>query len=72
MGTIKNKLFINYQVFKKNGNLICWAPYYNKQIFMADMSTIQRDESMNSLMKDYIDVTISLMNFLKAFESILE
>ena len=39
---------------------------------MADMTTTQRGESMNSLMKGYIDSTTSLVNFLKAFESALE
>jgi hypothetical protein len=39
---------------------------------MADMTTTQRGESMNSLMKGYMDATTSLTNFLKAFESALE
>ena len=39
---------------------------------MADMFTIQRGESMNSLMKGYMDATTSLINFLKAFESALK
>ncbi|CAG8609227.1 2600_t:CDS:2, partial [Funneliformis caledonium] len=57
---------------KMDKNLTRWTPCYNKQIFMADMSTTQRGESMNSLMKGYMDATTSLMNFLKAFESALE
>ena len=57
---------------KMDKNLTRWAPCYNKQLFMADMSTTQRGESMNSLMKSYMDATTSLMNFLKAFESALE
>ena len=36
------------------------------------MTIIQRKESMNSLMKEYIDITISLIAFLKAFKSALE
>ena len=39
---------------------------------MADMSTTGRGESMNNLMKNYMNATISLTNFLKAFESALE
>ena len=39
---------------------------------MADMTTTQRGESMNSLMKGYMNATTSLVNFLKAFESALE
>ncbi|CAG8725289.1 13524_t:CDS:2 [Funneliformis caledonium] len=57
---------------KMDKNLTRWAPCYNKQIFMADMSTTQRGESMNSLMRGYMDATTSLINFLKAFESALE
>ena len=53
-------------------NLTRWAPCYNHHLFMADMSTTQRGESMNSLMKGYMDATTSLTNFLKAFESALE
>jgi hypothetical protein len=39
---------------------------------MADMTTTQSGESMNSLMKEYMDATTLLTNFLKAFESVLE
>ena len=38
---------------------------------MADMTTIQRDESMNNMMKGYLDVSISLMKFITAFQSAL-
>ncbi len=53
-------------------NLERWAPCYNQQIFMADMTTTQREESMNNLMKGYMDAITSLIAFLKAFESALE
>lgn len=53
-------------------NLRQWAPCCNRQLFMADMTTIQRGESMNSLIKGYMDATTLLTNFLKAFESVLE
>ena len=36
------------------------------------MTSTQREESMNNLMKGYLDVTTSLTNFLKAFESALD
>ena len=57
---------------KMDNNLTRWAPCYNRQLFMADMTTTQRGESMNSLMKGYMDATTSLTVFLKAFESALE
>ncbi|CAB4437481.1 unnamed protein product [Rhizophagus irregularis] len=57
---------------KMDKNLRRWAPCCNRQLFMADMTTTQRGESMNSLMKGYMDATTSLTNFLKAFESALE
>src|SRR5437762_10431616 len=51
-----NQLKIKYPSITKylkkmDKNLTRWAPCYNKQFFMADMSTTQRGESMNSLMK---------------------
>src|SRR2546430_17687608 len=57
---------------KMDKNLTRWAPCYNRQIFMADMTTTQRGESMNNLMKGYLDATTSLTSFLKAFESALD
>jgi hypothetical protein len=72
-----NQLKVNYPLADKylrkmDKNLTRWAPCYNRHLFMADMSTTQRGESMNSLMKGYMDATTSLTNFLKAFESALE
>jgi zinc finger SWIM domain-containing protein 3 len=72
-----NQLTIKYPsaskyLEKMNKNLKRWAPCYNRHLFMADMTTTQRGESMNSLMKGYMDATTSLTNFLKAFESALE
>src|SRR5436853_2860328 len=49
-----------------------WAGCYNKGVFMADMTTTGRGESMNNLMKGYMDATTSLTTFLKAFESALD
>lgn len=45
---------------------------YNQHLFMADMTMTQRGESMNSLIKGYMDAATSLPNFLRAFESVLE
>ena len=36
-------------------NLKFWAPCYNRKIFMADMTTTQREELINNLMKGYIE-----------------
>src|SRR3989440_65888 len=52
---------------KMDKNLKYWAPCYNRKIFMADMTTTRRGESMNNLMKGYMDATTSLTTFLKAF-----
>ena len=49
-----------------------WAPCYNRDIFLADMTSTQRGESMNNLMKCYMNATHSLLDFLKAFETALE
>ena len=49
-----------------------WAGCYNKGVFMADMTTTQRGESMNNLMKGYMDASTSLSSFLSAFMSALE
>ncbi|CAG8841571.1 40497_t:CDS:2, partial [Gigaspora margarita] len=57
---------------KMDKNLKRWAPCYNRQMFMADITTTQRGESMNNLMKGYMDAMTSLTTFLKAFESALE
>ncbi|CAG8744460.1 19974_t:CDS:2 [Gigaspora margarita] len=39
---------------------------------MADITTTQREESMNNLMKGYMDAMTSLTTFLKPFELVLE
>ncbi|CAB5343108.1 unnamed protein product [Rhizophagus irregularis] len=49
-----------------------WAVCFNQNIFMAEMSTTQRAESMNNLMKGYINATTSMSTFLNAFESALD
>ena len=49
-----------------------WAPCFNRDTFLADMTSTQHGESMNNLMKNYMNATNSLLDFLKAFESALE
>src|SRR6266540_5970192 len=45
---------------------------FNQDVFMADMISTQRGESMNNLMKGYLDASTSLSEFISAFESALE
>src|SRR6266540_2644666 len=49
-----------------------WAACYNQDVFMADMISTQRGESMNNLMKGYLDANTSLSEFISAFASALE
>ncbi|CAG8803756.1 12076_t:CDS:2, partial [Dentiscutata erythropus] len=49
-----------------------WAACYNLDTFMADMNTTQRGESMNNMLKGYLDASTSLITFLNAFQSALE
>lgn len=49
-----------------------WAACFNQDIFTADMITTQRAESMNNLMKQYLDASTSLTEFINAFESVLD
>ena len=39
---------------------------------MANMTTTHRGESINNMMKGYLDVNTSLMKFINAFQSVLE
>ena len=45
-----------------------WAACYNRNVFMADMHTTQCGESMNHMMKGYLDASTSLMTFIRAFQ----
>lgn len=49
-----------------------WAICYNQDVFMGEMSSTQRGESMNNLMKGYMDASTSMSRFLNAFESALD
>ncbi|CAG8652752.1 36988_t:CDS:1, partial [Racocetra persica] len=37
-----------------------WAACFNNDTFIADMTTTQRGESMNNMMKGYLDANTSL------------
>jgi hypothetical protein len=69
-----NECFTNSIQYLKNLEKIKekWALCYNKGIFMADMSSTQRAESMNNLMKGYMSATTSLTSFLNAFDTALD
>ncbi|CAG8571630.1 3089_t:CDS:1, partial [Paraglomus occultum] len=49
-----------------------WAPCYLSDIFLAGMTTTQRGESMNALLKHFFDANTSLKEFLEAFASAVE
>ncbi|RIB29427.1 hypothetical protein C2G38_2155523 [Gigaspora rosea] len=48
------------------------AACFNCDTFMADMTTTQYEESMNNMMKGYLDANTSLNAFISAFQSALE
>ncbi|CAG8752085.1 protein FAR1-RELATED SEQUENCE 5 [Rhizophagus irregularis DAOM 181602=DAOM 197198] len=49
-----------------------WVICYNQDVFMGEMSSTQRGESMNNLMKGYMDASTFMSGFLNAFESALD
>ncbi|CAG8845136.1 31348_t:CDS:2, partial [Gigaspora margarita] len=49
-----------------------WATCFNSDIFMANMTTIQCGESMNNMIKGYLDANTSLTMFITAFQSALD
>ena len=49
-----------------------WASAYLKDFFFADMTSTQRGESMNKLLKGFLDSKTTLTDFLAAFERALE
>ncbi|OAY72836.1 Protein FAR1-RELATED SEQUENCE 5, partial [Ananas comosus] len=61
---------INYlQVLWKNRHQ--WAPVYFRDIFFANMSTSQRSEGMNALLKILLDSHTSIYKFVIQFEKIV-
>ena len=48
-----------------------WALVFGRETFCADMSTTQRSESMNSVIKEYISYKNNLFEFFENFERLL-
>ncbi|CAG8552894.1 24219_t:CDS:2 [Gigaspora margarita] len=48
-----------------------WVACFNCDTFIADMMTTQHGESMNNMMKSYLDANTSLTIFITAFQSAL-
>lgn len=46
-----------------------WAPAYFRELFFAKMSTTQRSESMNHVLKKYVKPSSSLNGFAKRYEN---
>jgi hypothetical protein len=71
--TMKNEYpEANRYLLKMERKVTRWAPCYSCDVFIADMATSQRAESMNSMLKHYMDANTSLNTFLQAFTSALE
>ena len=49
-----------------------WALVYKKKTFCTDMSTIQRSESMNSLIKRHITYNYDLLRFFYHFQRLVD
>ncbi|XP_042503475.1 protein FAR1-RELATED SEQUENCE 5-like isoform X2 [Macadamia integrifolia] len=45
-----------------------WVPVYSRYIFHADMTTIQRSESINSFFNGYLNKSLPLIEFVKHCE----
>ncbi|KAJ3674498.1 hypothetical protein LUZ60_005114 [Juncus effusus] len=49
-----------------------WIPAYFRDNFFANMSTSQRSESMNSLLKNWVDSHTSIYKFVVQFDKMLQ
>ena len=49
-----------------------WALVYKKKTFCTDISTIQRSESMNSLIKRHITYNYDLLRFFYHFQRLVD
>ena len=50
----------------------CWASAYLEDYFFTDISSMQRGESINKLLKGFLDSKTMLTDFLVAFERALD
>ncbi|KAK4420262.1 protein FAR-RED IMPAIRED RESPONSE 1 [Sesamum alatum] len=49
-----------------------WALVYGRQSFCADMTTTQRSESMNSVLKKYVSYKHNLLQFFHHFDRLID
>ncbi|XP_042405648.1 protein FAR1-RELATED SEQUENCE 5-like isoform X4 [Zingiber officinale] len=49
-----------------------WALVYGRQMFCADMTTTQRSESMNSIVKKYVTYKHKFLDFFNHFQRLLD
>ncbi|XP_057806580.1 protein FAR1-RELATED SEQUENCE 1-like [Salvia miltiorrhiza] len=49
-----------------------WALVYGRQMFCADMTTTQRSESVNSVVKRYVNYKHKFLEFFKHFQRLLD
>ncbi|XP_042387960.1 protein FAR1-RELATED SEQUENCE 5-like [Zingiber officinale] len=49
-----------------------WALVYGRQMFCADMTTTQRSESMNSIVKRYVTYQHKFLDFFNHFQRLLD
>ena len=49
-----------------------WALVYGRQVFCADMMSIQRSEGINSVIKRYLDPRQRILDFFNHWERLLE
>ncbi|XP_027071125.2 protein FAR-RED IMPAIRED RESPONSE 1-like [Coffea arabica] len=49
-----------------------WALVYGRETFCADMTTTQRSESMNSVIKKYVSYKHGLLEFFEHFQRLLD
>nr|XP_048322795.1 protein FAR1-RELATED SEQUENCE 5-like [Ziziphus jujuba var. spinosa] len=49
-----------------------WALVYGRETFCADMTTTQRSESMNNVIKNYVSYQHNLLRFFEHFQRLIE
>ncbi|XP_078158902.1 protein FAR1-RELATED SEQUENCE 5-like [Carex rostrata] len=68
----KYNLYENTWLKDLFGNHTKWALVYGRRVFCADMKSTQRSESMNSVIKRFLDPKQRLLDFFNHYESLLE